>query len=70
MQEYDFTAVYVPGYENIIADYLSRNGLYKKHTMDGVIINESRERRKIATHDITAMYLSHFHSQIISGGLD
>eukprot|EP01083_Nonionella_stella_P274672 932503_1 len=33
-------------------------------------INESRNARKRATHDIEALYLSHFHSQIIDGHSD
>ncbi len=69
LQEFDFDAKYIPGYDNICADYLSRLGC-KNIDRDIPYLNESRTARKIATHDIEALYLSHFHSQIINNKLN
>ena len=69
LQEFDFTAEYVPGYKNTVADYLSRNECKRLENGHKNIhyLNEDRHARKAAMHNIFMAYMLHHSSTTLNG---
>lgn len=61
LQEFTFTAEYLPGSDNVFADYLSRDAL------DTPTANAVDRTEKEDTSDIVACYLQHFAKEIVNG---